>query len=154
MKPSLRLLIVGGTAFFAVADLAFAQPVPPQPPAGPAAAPLPPRGPAAGAAPIYDPQQLPAIKGTVSRYTLTPRGDVDGLILSDGTEVHFPPHLSTQLVYAVKPGDAATVRGLKALSLPKLRQCPSPTTHRARLSSTTVPDPVPVARVLAKRVTR
>jgi hypothetical protein len=71
-------------------------------------------------APIYDPQQLPAIKGTVSRYTLTPRGDVDGLILSDGTEVHFPPHLSTQLVYAVKPGDAVTVRGLKALSLPMI----------------------------------
>jgi hypothetical protein len=47
---------------------------------------------------------------------LTPRGDVDGLILTDGTEVHFPPHLSTQLVYAVKPGDAVTVHGLKALT--------------------------------------
>ncbi|MGH7001386.1 MAG: hypothetical protein ACREEA_07750 [Stellaceae bacterium] len=49
---------------------------------------------------------------------MTPRGDVDGLILTDRTEVHFPPHLSTQLVYAVKPGDAVTVRGLKALSVP------------------------------------
>ena len=58
------------------------------------------------------------IKGTVARYTLTPRGDVDGLILADGTEVHFPPHLSTQLVYAVKPGDAVTMRGLKALGVP------------------------------------
>jgi hypothetical protein len=69
-------------------------------------------------APIYDLQQLPATKGTVSRYTLTPHGDVDGLILADGTEVHFPPHLSTQLVYAIKRGDAVTVRGLKALSSP------------------------------------
>jgi len=69
-------------------------------------------------APIDDLQQLPATKGTVSRYTLTPRGDVDGLILVDGTEVHFPPHLSTQLVYAIKPGDTVTVRGLKALSAP------------------------------------
>jgi len=49
---------------------------------------------------------------------LTPRGDVDGLILGDGTEVRFSPHLSTQLVYAVKPGDAATVRALKSLSVP------------------------------------
>jgi hypothetical protein len=40
------------------------------------------------------------------------------LILADGTEVHFPPHLSTQLVYAIKPGDVVTVRGLKALSAP------------------------------------
>ncbi|KWV57623.1 hypothetical protein AS156_38585 [Bradyrhizobium macuxiense] len=61
---------------------------------------------------------MPAINGTVTRYTLTPRGDVDGLILTDGTEVHFPPHLSTQLVYAVRPSDAVTVRGLKALSVP------------------------------------
>ncbi|MGH8323609.1 MAG: hypothetical protein ACRETD_07400 [Steroidobacteraceae bacterium] len=43
---------------------------------------------------------------------------MDGLILTDGSEVHFPPHLSTQLVYAVKPGDSVTVRGLKALSVP------------------------------------
>jgi hypothetical protein len=119
MKPSLRLLLVGtALASFAVADFASAQPMPAQPSASPAAAPPPFPAAAAGAASLYDPQQLPAIKGTVARYTLTPRGDVDGMILTDGTEVHFPPHLSTQLVYAVKPGDAVTVRGLKALSAP------------------------------------
>jgi hypothetical protein len=107
MKP-MRLLTVS-TAYCAFVGLASAQPAPP-PSNGP------PR--AAAGAPIYDIQQLPATKGTISRYTLTPRGDVDGLILADGTEVHFPPHLSTQLVYAIKPGDAVTVRGLKALSAP------------------------------------
>jgi hypothetical protein len=66
----------------------------------------------------YAIQQLPQFKGTVARYTLTPRGDVDGLLLSDGTEVHFPPHMSAQLVYVIKPGDAVTVRGLKAYSTP------------------------------------
>jgi hypothetical protein len=35
----------------------------------------------------YDPSQLPAIQGKVAEYSLTPRGDVDGLILVDGTEV-------------------------------------------------------------------
>ena len=69
-------------------------------------------------APVYDPAQLPATKGTVAHYALTPRGDVDGLILADGTEVHLPPHLGTQLVYAVRPGDKVTVHGLKALRLP------------------------------------
>jgi hypothetical protein len=49
---------------------------------------------------------------------LTPRGDVDGLILNDGTEVTLPPHLTSQLVFAVRPGDAVTIRGLKARALP------------------------------------
>ncbi len=66
----------------------------------------------------YDPQQLPTIKGQVAEYSLTPRGDVDGLILTDGTEVHLPPHLGAQLVFAVKPGDSVTVRGLKARAIP------------------------------------
>ncbi len=69
----------------------------------------------------YDATQLPAIKGKVAQYSLTPRGDVDGLILDDGTEVHFPPHLSTQLVYAVKPGDTVTVHGLKAQAVPMVQ---------------------------------
>ncbi len=69
----------------------------------------------------YDPSQLPAIQGKVAEYSLTPRGDVDGLILADGTEVHTPPHLGTQLVYAVKPGDAVTVRGLKARAIPMVQ---------------------------------
>jgi hypothetical protein len=66
----------------------------------------------------YDPNQLPAIQGKVAEYSLTPRGDVDGIILADGTEVHMPPHLGTQLVYAVKPGDAVTIRGLRARAIP------------------------------------
>jgi hypothetical protein len=65
----------------------------------------------------YDPRQLPAIQGKVAQYSLTPRGDVDGLILEDGTEVHVPPHLGIQLVFAVKPGDQVTVHGLKARSI-------------------------------------
>jgi hypothetical protein len=69
-------------------------------------------------APTYDPDQLPTIQGKVAQYTLTPRGDVDGFILADGTQVHVPPHLSTQLVFAVHPGDAVTIHGLKARALP------------------------------------
>jgi hypothetical protein len=66
----------------------------------------------------YDPDQLPAIQGKVAQYSLTPRGDVDGLILADGTEVHLPPHLGTQLVFAVRPGDTVTIRGLRARAIP------------------------------------
>ena len=76
---------------------------------------------AAQDAATFDPSQLPAIPGKVAQYSLTPRGDVDGLILTDGTEVHLPPHLGTQLVYAVKPGDAVTVRGLRARAIPMVQ---------------------------------
>src|SRR5215471_15055000 len=69
-------------------------------------------------APLWDATQLPETKGTVKQYTLTPRGDVDGLILNDGTEIKLPPHLTAQIVFAVKPGDAISVRGLRARALP------------------------------------
>jgi hypothetical protein len=128
MKPSLLILLMSAISAFSLvaADRVTAQPVPatsPVPPplvTGAPAAPLTiPQAPAVATA-LYDPQQFPAVRGTVARYTLTPRGDVDGLILADGTEVRFPPHLSIQLVYAVRPGDAVTVRGLKALGMPMI----------------------------------
>lgn len=68
--------------------------------------------------PVYDPAQLPEVKGKIAQYLLTPRGDVGGLLLTDGTEVHVPPHLSTQLVFTVKPGDTVTIHGLRARATP------------------------------------
>lgn len=62
----------------------------------------------------FDPAQLPTVTGRVAQYLPTPRGEVDGMLLDDGTEVHVPPHMSSQLVFAVKPGDRVTVHGLKA----------------------------------------
>jgi hypothetical protein len=66
----------------------------------------------------WDSTQLPETRGIVKQYTLTPRGDGDGLILNDGTEVTLPPHLTSQIVFAVRPGDAVTIHGLKARALP------------------------------------
>jgi hypothetical protein len=74
----------------------------------------PPSGLAAG---NFDPAQLPEFKGKVAQYTLTPRGDVEGLILADGTEIQVPPHLGSALVFSVKPGDSVSIRGLKARSV-------------------------------------
>ena len=73
-----------------------------------------------GSAVGFDPAQLPETRGTIARYTLTPRGEVDGFLLRDGTQVHVPPHLSTQLVFTVRPGDAVTVRGLRTLGAPMI----------------------------------
>jgi hypothetical protein len=67
---------------------------------------------------VWDPGTLPETKGIVKQYTLTPRGDVDGLILTDGTEVKLPPRLSSAVVFTVRPGDAVSVRGMRARALP------------------------------------
>lgn len=76
--------------------------------------------PAASSGPTYDPAQLPSAKGVVSQYLLSPRGDIEGLLLADGTEVHVSPMLSTEMAFTVKPGDSVTIRGLKAKNTPMI----------------------------------
>jgi hypothetical protein len=67
------------------------------------------------AAPAGDPTE---VKGKVAQFSLNPRGAVDGLILADGTEICSPPRASSQLVFAVRPGDAVTIQGLKTIANP------------------------------------
>ena len=56
------------------------------------------------------------IAGTVSMYLLNPRGEVDGLLLADGTQVKFPPHMSADLTRTVRPGDRITAQGVREAS--------------------------------------
>jgi hypothetical protein len=65
-----------------------------------------------------DPTQLPRIKGIVERFLLNSHGELDGLILVDGTEVHFPPHLSTAVSKALKPSAEVVVYGLRPRRAP------------------------------------
>ena len=51
------------------------------------------------------------ITGTVKAFTLTPIGDIEGIILTNGDEIHVPPHLTEQVAAAVRPGEAVAVRG-------------------------------------------
>ena len=110
MQSPWKTALIGGSALLVLSANALAQ-NPPQPPAN-----RPP--PVAGPAPLYDPQQLPTQRGQVQQFTLTPHGDIDGLILADGTEVKTPPHLSTQIAFTIKPGDTVTIHGLHAAALP------------------------------------
>jgi hypothetical protein len=71
------------------------------------------RGPAPFGANI-DPAQLPQFKGTIAQYLISPRGDVEALLLTDGTEIHVPPHAAGSIAFVAKPGDAVSIRGLKA----------------------------------------
>jgi hypothetical protein len=71
--------------------------------------------------PLYDPTQLPSFTGRVQQFTLTPRGEIDGVILSDGTEVKTALPLSTSIAYSIKPGDTVTIHGLRAAAIPLIR---------------------------------
>ena len=64
--------------------------------------------------PLYDPEQLPSFRGTVEAYLVSPRDELEGFFLDDGTEVHVASRLSAELAYSVKPGDRVTIHGLRA----------------------------------------
>jgi hypothetical protein len=62
-----------------------------------------------------DPDYLPEVSGTFERFLINPHGDADGMILTDGTEVHFPPHMSAEVCAAIRPGEPTilTIRGVR-----------------------------------------
>ena len=107
MLNKLRILALCTTALAGTTALAQTATTPTQPAAAAQPAPS-----------VFDLTQLPAFKGKVQQFTLTPRGDIDGLILTDGTEVKTPPHLTVEVAAAFKAGDAVTIRGLKAAAIP------------------------------------
>jgi hypothetical protein len=63
-----------------------------------------------------DPEHLPHVTAKVERFLLNPHGDVDGMILTNGIEVHSPPHLSDEIRAEIRPGDGVTVRGVRPRS--------------------------------------
>lgn len=55
----------------------------------------------------------PIAKGTVNRLLPDTEGRVDGLLLSDGTQIRFPTHMTQELASTVKPGSAVSVEGYR-----------------------------------------
>lgn len=95
-RTSLMLaLLVAGPAFAQAPSLA-PRPPPPPPPAAPDLA---------AAAPVAS--------GRIAQFLINPNGDVDGLLLEDGTQVNFPPHLSASLTQLVRAGDRISVQGFR-----------------------------------------
>jgi hypothetical protein len=50
-------------------------------------------------------------QGTVREFTSAPKGERDGLILNDGTWVHWPPHLADRFTAIVDKGDRVKASG-------------------------------------------
>jgi hypothetical protein len=67
-----------------------------------------------------DPDCLPELKGVVERFLLNPHGEADGMILSDGAEVHFPPHMAREVVAEIerRPHSEVRIRGVRPRGAP------------------------------------
>ncbi|WP_295381918.1 hypothetical protein [uncultured Pseudacidovorax sp.] len=99
------------------------------PRAGALPAPMPEARPGALAAPLPEPRPMPvagpmglpppvqapaSVSGTLARWLINPNGEADGLLLQDGTQVTFPPHLSAELTALAQPGERIDVSGWRA----------------------------------------
>jgi hypothetical protein len=75
--------------------------------------PRPPRGPKPPRGPRREREQETPMQatGTIQAFMTNPHGDVDGLRLSDDTEVKFPPHQGDSLHALAKAGDEVRVEG-------------------------------------------
>jgi hypothetical protein len=51
------------------------------------------------------------VRGIVQRFTTAPKGEVDGLILEDGTWVHWPPHLENRFKGVAGKGERIRATG-------------------------------------------
>jgi hypothetical protein len=60
-----------------------------------------------------DPDYLPEVVGTVDLFLVNKHGEADGFLMTDGCEVHVPPHLSPRLLRDLRPGSEVRVRGVR-----------------------------------------
>jgi hypothetical protein len=66
-------------------------------------------------------QKTPVADGIVDRYLLNPRGDVNGLLLRDGSQMHVTPRAAEDLTNAIQPGDHVQVHGRRVADSPLVR---------------------------------
>ncbi len=55
----------------------------------------------------------PVGEGTVRLYIIDPRGEIEGLLLTDGTQLYVTSRAADQLRRAIKPGDRISIYGLR-----------------------------------------
>ena len=63
----------------------------------------------------------PVAEGIVDRYLLNPRGDVYGLLLRDGSQMHVTLRAAEDLTEAIQPGDHVRAHGRRVAESPLVR---------------------------------
>ena len=59
----------------------------------------------------YSSASTTEVTGKVQKFVLNPEGDVDGFLLDKGPQIHFPPHMSKQLLAVVSANDEVKIKG-------------------------------------------
>ena len=73
---------------------------------------------------VLDPPSMekpPVADGIVDRYLLNPRGDVNGLLLRDGSQMHITLRAGQDLIKSIQPGDHVRVHGRRASDTPLVK---------------------------------
>jgi len=65
--------------------------------------------------------QPPVADGIVDRYLLNPRGDVNGLLLRDGSQIPVTLRAAQELIKTVQAGDHVRVHGRRVADLPLVK---------------------------------
>jgi hypothetical protein len=68
----------------------------------------------------FNVDQMPYVTSSVERFLVNPDGNADGMILGNGVEVHFAPHLSASVLTAIQVGDRITVYGVLPMPEPMI----------------------------------
>src|SRR5437867_7153735 len=92
-------------------------------------------------------QTTPSVAGVVQQYLLSPHGEVEGLLLADGTVVKFPKHLGVALASSVRPTDQVTVVGFLGTATPQGRAVKALTITNTRTGQALMDQP-PATRPL------
>ncbi|HKY72926.1 MAG TPA: hypothetical protein VJL88_13485 [Nitrospira sp.] len=66
-------------------------------------------------------EKPPVADGIVDRYLLNPRGDVNGLLLRDGSQMHVTLRAGEDLTKSIQPGDHVRVHGRRVADSPLVR---------------------------------
>jgi hypothetical protein len=96
--------------------------------------------------PVAAPEADTVATGRVQQWLLNPNGEADGLLLADGTQVAFPPHLSAAVMQALRPGDTVQVRGWRAPQVPVVRMQSLSANGRSVIDEPPVPGMLPPRR--------
>jgi hypothetical protein len=96
-------------------------------------------------------RQAMPMQGTVARLLPTPAGEVDGLLLTDGRLVRFPPHLSAALMSVVGQGDALAIDGMAEGTAGDIRAWRITNRSTGRSVSDSAPPEPPAPRAWAGR---
>src|SRR5262245_17551456 len=73
---------------------------------------------------VLDPPSMdkpPVADGIVDRYLLNPRGEVNGLLLRDGSQMHITLRAGQDLIKSIQPGDHVRVHGRRASDTPLVK---------------------------------